>query len=156
MYVNCWRRCEKRVESYSSIPPPLQRLLMNRLTLTICLLAAPTLALAQERGPEEAARKFFETSVRPVLANRCFQCHGPEMQKGKLRVDSLAAILRGGRSGTALQAGKPDESLLVRAIRHDGPVQMPPKMKLPAKEIADLTLWVKMGAPWPDAKVVVK
>ena len=129
---------------------------MKRLVVTFCILVLPAAALGQERLPDEAARKFFETSVRPVLAIRCFQCHGPEMQKGKLRVDSLTALLRGGRSGPALQAGKPDESLLVQAIRHDGLVQMPPKMKMSAKEIADLTTWVKLGAPWPDAKVVVK
>ncbi len=113
-------------------------------------------ALGQQPVPDASARKFFETNVRPVLANRCFQCHGPEMQKGKLRVDSLSALVQGGRSGSAFKAGKPDDSLLIQAIRHDGAVQMPPKMKLPAKEIADLTAWVKMGAPWPDAKVVAK
>src|ERR1017187_8545840 len=105
--------------------------LMTRLTVSFCMLVLPAAAIGQERESDEAARKFFETSVRPVLANRCFQCHGPEMQKGKLRVDSLAAILRGGRSGPALPAGKPDESLLIQAIRHDCLVQMPPKMKLP-------------------------
>lgn len=130
--------------------------LMKRITVSFWVLVFPIAAFGQERMPDEAARTFFESRVRPVLANRCFQCHGPEMQKGRLRVDSLAAILRGSRSGHALQPGKPDESLLVQAIRHDGLVQMPPKMKLPAKEIADLTAWVRIGSPWPDAKVVVK
>ncbi|MSQ95036.1 MAG: DUF1553 domain-containing protein [Gemmataceae bacterium] len=130
---------------------------MRRFTLSLCtLLLSAVAVLGQAPVPDAAARKFFETNVRPVLANRCFQCHGPEMQKGKLRVDSLSALVQGGRSGSAFKAGKPDESLLIQAIRHDGLVQMPPKMKLPAKEIADLTAWIKMGAPWPDAKVVAK
>ena len=112
-------------------------------------------ALAQNKTIDPAALKFFETNVRPVLANRCFRCHGPEMQKSKLRVDSLAALLQGGKAGPALKAGRPDDSLLIQAIRHGESLQMPPRMKLPAKEIADLTAWVKMGAPWPDAKPIV-
>lgn len=109
----------------------------------------------QEPMANLAGLKFFETHVRPVLSNRCYECHGPEKQKGKLRVDSLAALLAGGKSGPALKAGKPDESLLIQAIRHGESLQMPPRMKLPAKEIGDLTAWVKMGAPWPDAKTQV-
>ncbi len=77
------------------------------------------------------------------------------MQKGKLRVDSQAALLEGGKSGPALIRGKVEESLLIQAIRHGESLQMPPRMKLPAKEIADLTAWVKAGAHWPNAKPVV-
>ncbi len=124
------------------------------LLLGLLLPAAP--AFAQDKGLDPAAVKFFETNVRPVLANRCFSCHGPEMQKSKLRIDSLAALLQGGRSGPALTMGKPDDSLMIQAIRHGETLQMPPKMKLPAREIADLTTWVKMGAPWPNAKGIAK
>lgn len=129
---------------------------MTRILFILGLLILPmTVALGQDKTLDPGAIKFFETSVRPVLANRCFSCHGPEMQKNKLRVDSLAALLQGGKSGPAFVAGKPDESLLIRAIRHGEALQMPPRMKLPAKEIADLTAWVKMGAPWPNAKLEV-
>jgi hypothetical protein len=99
--------------------------------------------------PEPAAARFFESNVRPVLAARCFECHGPAKQSGKLRLDSLAAALKGGRTGPAVAPGRPDESLLVNAVRHAGELQMPPKSKLLPKEIADLTRWVAMGAPWP-------
>jgi len=116
------------------------------------LMLPPAVALGQDKTLDLGAIKFFETNVRPVLANRCYSCHGPEMQKNKLRVDSLAALLQGGKSGPAFVAGKPDESLLIQAIRHGEALQMPPRMKLPAKEIADLTAWVKMGASWPNAK----
>src|SRR5436309_2517927 len=95
---------------------------------SILLFVLP--ALGQEKTAETAAIKFFETNVRPVLANRCYECHGPEMQKGKLRVDSLAALLQGGRSGPAILAGKPDESLMIQAIRHGETLKMPQKNKL--------------------------
>lgn len=126
---------------------------MTRQLLCICLL---TLFPALGRAGDEsaAAIRFFETNVRPVLANRCFSCHGPDKHKGDLRVDSLAAMLEGGKSGPALKPGYPDESLLIQAIRHSESLQMPPKTKLPAREIADLTAWVKQGAPWPSAKAV--
>src|SRR5205823_2665936 len=95
--------------------------------------------------------KFFEERVRPVLADRCFPCHGPEKQKGGLRLDSSAALLKGGGRGPAVVPGKPDESLLVSAVRHGEALKMPPKAKLPPQEVADLAAWVKTGAPWPDA-----
>jgi mono/diheme cytochrome c family protein len=83
-----------------------------------------------------------------VLANRCYECHGPELQESKLRVDSREALLTGGKSGPALRPGQPDESLMIRAIRHQAKPKMPPiGGKLPAKEIDDLAAWVKMGAP---------
>jgi hypothetical protein len=102
---------------------------------------------------DTAALKFFEDKVRPVLANRCFECHGPEKKKGGLRLDSRATILKGGDRGPAVQPGRPEESLLVGAIQHREALQMPPKNKLPPQEIAALTAWVRMGAPWPSAPV---
>lgn len=124
---------------------------MKSLAALFILLLGTASTLGQEKSPDPVAIAFFESHIRPVLANRCFGCHGPEKQKGGLRVDSLAALLEGGESGPALKRGKPDESRLIQAIRHGEALQMPPRMKLPPKEIADLTAWVKMGAPWPDA-----
>ena len=98
------------------------------------------------------ASEFFENKVRPVLAERCLECHGPETQKGNLRLDSLAAMLKGGDSGPALVPGKPDESLIVQVIGYTSDIKMPPKSKLPEREIADLTQWVKLGAPWPNSQ----
>ncbi len=68
--------------------------------------------------------------MRPVFATNCYKCHGPDKQNGELRLDSRAAILTGGESGPAIVPGKPDESLLIRAVSYlsDGP-QMPPKEK---------------------------
>ena len=102
---------------------------------------------------EDAARaqaKFFETEVRPILANRCFECHGEKKQKGGLRVDDIAFLKTGGENGPALVPGKPDESPLIEAVRYTkADFQMPPKKQLPPTEVAVLEKWVRLGAPWP-------
>lgn len=91
---------------------------------------------------------FFEKQVRPILANRCYACHGPHAGEGQagLRLDSLAGMLRGGRSGPALVPGQPERSLLIHAVNHDTSLQMPPKTKLPIDEVRTLTRWVDAGA----------
>ena len=114
------------------------------------------LIAAAASAADPAALKFFEERVRPILADRCLSCHGPDKQKGHLRLDSSAALLKGGDRGPAIVPGKPDDSLLVSAIRHGETVQMPPKTKLPPQEIADLTAWVKNGAPWPTTAADVR
>ncbi len=98
---------------------------------------------------------FFEKQVRPILANNCYPCHGPASGEGQagLRLDSLAGMLEGGRSGPALVPGKPDRSLFIHAVNHDTFVQMPPKTKLPLAEIRTLTRWVDEGAPWPNSPI---
>ncbi|MCH7685602.1 MAG: PSD1 domain-containing protein [Planctomycetes bacterium] len=110
-------------------------------------------------GDDPAKFKFFESKVRPILANRCYECHGPDVDEPEagLRLDSLAAMLIGGRTGPAIEPKRPDKSLLILQINHDPTVAgMPPKKKLPRAEVAALTKWVAMGAPWPDAKVPVR
>ena len=97
---------------------------------------------------------FFEKRVRPILANRCFACHGPHAGEGQagLRLDSMAGVLKGGRSGPAVVPSGAAQSLLIHAINHDTLLQMPPKSKLPLGEIAVLTEWVDTGANWPEHK----
>ncbi len=103
---------------------------------------------------------FFEKKVRPVLVEHCYKCHSKEADKvrGGLLLDTREALLQGGNSGPALVAGKPDDSLLVQAIRYkDEDLQMPPKgEKLSDNQIADLTEWVRRGAPDPRSVVVAK
>ena len=89
----------------------------------------------------------FEKEVRPLLVKHCVSCHGPDKQKGGLRLDSKAGWRTGGDSGPAIQPGKPESSLLVKALHgKDGLEQMPPKGKLADNEIAALTKWVLAGA----------
>jgi hypothetical protein len=91
---------------------------------------------------------FFETRVRPILAAQCYTCH-TNSRLGGLRVDSKEALLSGGNSGPAITPGKPDESLLIRAVRQtDERLKMPLGGKLKPAEIEALTTWVKLGAPW--------
>jgi mono/diheme cytochrome c family protein len=119
--------------------------------LALAQVAVPVQAGAPESSADvDAARaRFFENKVRPLLAEKCYACHGPEKQKGGLRLDSRAALLKGGENGAAVVAGKPDESLLVDAVNYAGP-EMPPSGKLDPSEIDTLTRWIAVGAPWPD------
>ena len=77
----------------------------------------------------------FENRVRPLLAARCVKCHGPRKQESNLRLDSRAAMMQGGDSGPAIVPGKAEESLLVKAIRHEGDIQMPPDARLKDEQI---------------------
>lgn len=96
---------------------------------------------------------YFETHIRPVLADRCFDCHSQDNAESDLDLSSRAGMLRGGQLGSALKPGQPAASLLISAIRHDEFIKMPPKEKLSSRDIAHFTRWVEMGAPWPNSKV---
>ncbi len=114
-------------------------------------VAAP--GAAGEPSPSPEALEFFEKEVRPVLAENCYLCHGATLQQGGLRLDSRAELLKKLKSGApAVVAGRPEESSLIRAIRHDGKIKMPPQGKLPERAVAALTRWVRMGAPWPEVR----
>ncbi len=102
------------------------------------------------KAPSAQQTDFFESRIRPVLAEHCFRCHGPRKQESGLRLDSRQGLLKGNDAGPVVVAGQPEESPLIVAIRHDSQVKMPPKAKLPAQVIADLTTWVKRGIPWPE------
>ena len=119
----------------------------------VCALVRPS--HAADPSPEDV--RFFETRIRPLLAEKCFKCHGPEKQKSDLRLDSAEALKKGGDSGQLLVVpDKPDESLLLRAVRHaEGVEKMPHNGKLKDTEIADLAAWIKRGAPFPAAAKVV-
>jgi hypothetical protein len=98
--------------------------------------------------PEHA--EFFEVRIRPILAAHCYSCHGPKKQESGLRLDSRARLMEGTDAGPVVVPGRPEESSLVDAIGHNAAVKMPPKRKLPAQAITDLTAWVRMGVPWPE------
>jgi mono/diheme cytochrome c family protein len=102
-----------------------------------------------------AAPDFFETKVRPVLANNCYSCHAATAMGG-LRLDSRDAMMKGASRGPAVVAGDPDKSPLVLAIRQtDEKLKMPMGGKLKDSEIDDLVAWVKAGAVWPAATAAV-
>jgi mono/diheme cytochrome c family protein len=114
------------------------------------LATIDTRASDPDAPPDPSATAFFESAVRPILVEHCHSCHGPAKAKAGLRLDSRAAVLAGGESGPAIVLGMPGESLLIDAINYGELHQMPPKSKLEDAEIAALTRWVAIGAPWPE------
>jgi len=116
-------------------------------------LATVAVISVRAAEPTKAQLDFFESKVRPVLADNCYKCHSTSSEKVKagLLLDSRDAVLKGGDSGPAIVRGDPEKSLLIKAIRYTDPdLQMPPKdKKLSDQQIADLVTWVKMGAPDP-------
>jgi cytochrome c553 len=117
--------------------------------LFLALLASPS---GRAQTPEA---DHFEKKVRPILVAHCVSCHGPTRARGDLRLDLATGMAKGGKSGAVVVPGKPDDSLLIRAIRHDGDVKMPPERKLSEAQIADLAAWVKSGARWPASMPVL-
>src|SRR5690606_34074584 len=97
------------------------------------------------------ALTFFESKVRPLLVEHCYECHGPDQQEAELRVDSYAELLAGGTSGASVVPGNVEESLLLAAVSYrDEALQMPPDGKLSDEQIAVLTQWIADGARHPD------
>ena len=109
------------------------------------------MALAQD----PASAQFYTEKVVPVLEAHCYQCHGGTAHRGGLSLATKAGMLKGGHDGTVLVPGKPESSLIVKLIRHEGPADdpmpMPPnKPKLSDDDIAVVEQWVKAGALMPD------
>ncbi|HYV38763.1 MAG TPA: DUF1549 domain-containing protein, partial [Gemmataceae bacterium] len=99
------------------------------------------------------AIEFFESKIRPVLVENCIRCHGPEKQKAGLRLDSAEAMLKGSLSNVVVVPGHPEKSLLIEAVHQKGELKMPPDEKLTPESIANLTEWIKAGAPWPGTVI---
>jgi mono/diheme cytochrome c family protein len=119
------------------------------------LRAADTPAVASAIAPNDL--QFFESKIRPILADRCYKCHSHDADKvkGGLMLDTREALMHGGNSGASIVPGKPGDSLLIQAVNYkDEDLQMPPKGdKLSDAQIADLTEWVRRGAPDPRSLV---
>ncbi|MEY3175069.1 MAG: hypothetical protein RLZZ436_2983 [Planctomycetota bacterium] len=117
----------------------------------LLLVAACVPAVAQDT-PQFTREQldFFESRIRPVLAEHCLECHSADSRplQGGLRLDSRAGVVQGGDSGPAAVPGQPDSSLLLKALRHDG-YEMPPAGKLADSIVADFESWIRMGLPDP-------
>jgi mono/diheme cytochrome c family protein len=124
----------------------LPRLPRSLLLLALWLLSEGALLAADPTD-------LFESRVRPLLVQRCQKCHGLKMRKGGLSLDNAEGVRRGGDSGPVVVPGKPEESLLIQAVRQRGERRMPPDGKLKPDEIANLEAWVKAGATWPGGEV---
>jgi len=129
---------------------------LRAVVLPLALLAIDPLALcvrAEAVAVAPQARQedldFFEAQIRPILVKHCAECHSRAAgdPEGGLSFDGRSDFLAA--EGVAV-AGKPDESLLVKVVRYDGDLQMPPDGKLPAAAIQTIEEWVRRGLPWPD------
>ena len=124
---------------------------MQLSSLILFALAALGLAVAAQDPKTDPLAVLFETKVRPILVNRCEECHADDAG-GKLRLDTREGLMKGGESGPAIIIGDADASLLMQAVRHShATLKMPKKRaKLPDEEIAVLAQWIQSGAYWPD------
>ncbi|MEX0676253.1 MAG: PSD1 and planctomycete cytochrome C domain-containing protein [Pirellulales bacterium] len=127
-------------------------MIARRIAVGFARAACLTLLCAQARcgEPSRADVEQFEQRVRPLLAARCWKCHGEEKQESSLRLDSAAGVTGGGDSGPVVVPGDPDESRMIRAIRYADDPKMPPDGQLSDAEISVLTNWVNDGARWPN------
>jgi hypothetical protein len=125
---------------------------MRWTTAVLLAVMGPSWAWAQ--SPSSADVHFFESRIRPLLAKNCFSCHSQQTgkQRGGLQLDSKARLLQGGDSGPVIVPGRPENSLLIRAVRQtDQQLQMPPMGKLQAQEVAVLEEWIRRGAVFPGS-----
>ncbi|MFT5322963.1 MAG: hypothetical protein ACI8P0_000808 [Planctomycetaceae bacterium] len=129
------------------------------------LISSWQLSIAADEKPSDAkpaserntpkfdakAVEFFRKKVQPLLKARCFECHSKDSRRleGGLRLDARPLVLKGGDTGTSAVPGKPTESLLIEAINYES-LEMPPKGKLPAGEIAIFKKWIELGLPWSE------
>lgn len=151
MKIGCW---------YQAIGP----VRIIALVWTFFAISAALTGRADDGSPAVSAEamRFFEQKVRPLLVDKCFQCHAvtpdnKEQIKGGLRLDSREAILVGGDNGAAVVPGNVDGSLLVKAVRYADPaIVMPPDNKLSAGEIAIFEEWVRLGMPMPSGDATTK
>jgi hypothetical protein len=118
--------------------------------ILIVWLATVSNSRSQLQAVEPEQLEFFEKQVRPLLAEHCWGCHGPKRQEAGLRLDSRAAVLRGGDGGLVVRPGDAAGSDLLRAVRREGETKMPPDRPLPAAAIQVLTRWIEWSLPWPE------
>lgn len=122
--------------------------------LLLGAFAAPSLIAA------DAGEAAFKEKVWPIIEASCTGCHGEKKQRGKLRLDSKEAWLKGGENGKIVEAGHPEKSSVVKSIKweaDDPDMNMPPQKKdkdtkLTADQVKIIEEWIKAGMPWPAAK----
>ncbi len=117
----------------------------------IWLLAAclfPTVSAADEQQKSADSAQLFRTRIAPLLQQSCLKCHSSDKTEGGLNLSTHAGLLKGGESGPAVDLANPQASLLLQAVRYEGP-QMPPTGRLAASQVQDIETWVQSGLPWP-------
>src|SRR5688572_22229559 len=117
------------------------------------LIARPPATSGADSGRDSAGLEFFESRIRPILVEHCYECHsaGSAKVKADFLLDTREGLLKGGESGKpGLVPGDARSSRLIQAVEWKDPdFQMPPRKKLGPQQIADLAAWVSLGAPDP-------
>jgi cytochrome c len=129
----------------------------SRLALVLSLVVTASAATVSRAVsislPLEATPKYYSEHVQPILQANCYRCHAGLNRRGGLQLDTRAGLMRGGKDGVVIVSGHPEQSLLVKLIRHEGPANdpksMPPKSKLSDAEIATIIGWIRAGAVMP-------
>ena len=125
---------------------------MKRTISLTAMLLASLLSMSGHAARADEHDDLFEAKIRPVLVGTCFRCHGDAKMSAGLRIDSREMLLKGGEAGPAIVPGKPEESLLIKAIQRQADVSaMPPEKDkaLRADQVAAFVEWITSGAVWP-------
>jgi cytochrome c len=113
----------------------------------------PMVAVPATHELSPGSVEFYDQKVKPIFAANCYRCHGGMNHKGGLSIATMAGMLKGGHDGAVLVPGHPEESMLIKLIRHEGPKNDPmpmppaPRPKISDDDIATVTAWVAAGAP---------
>jgi hypothetical protein len=145
-----------RMTSRSQRSPSARRALIEGSVLFVLGLGSIFLLQSDQllAATDPAKVEFFEKKIRPLLIENCINCHSAENGgKGNFRVDDRVGIIEGGGRGAAIIPGHPEQSLLIKAVRHQGGLEMPPKKQLSDEQIADLEKWILDGAAWPELEI---
>jgi hypothetical protein len=132
---------------------------MRLASKTSCLILVMSITHGIAAGQADAkGGSYFTEHVAPILCARCTSCHNEQLQASDLSFLTRQEVLTGGERGPSIVPYKPEESILIHAVRRDGglmklPEMMPPGPKLPEQEIDTLTEWVKRGAPWGNGNL---
>jgi mono/diheme cytochrome c family protein len=124
-------------------------LALTLVSLPLLTALSPADAQTPPQTPPDALA-FFESRVRPLLAEHCHSCHGPNKQEGGLRLDLKEAAFKGGDAGPVILPGNREESPIIEAVRRTGATPMPPKQALADVDVNTLIQWIEKGAHWPD------
>ena len=120
---------------------------MIRHSAFLCLLLVTINASIHAEDP--SSPDFFESRIRPILVEHCIGCHGESHQEAGLRLDSGEGFRQGSDSGLIVDSSLPHDSLILRTVRYEGDIRMPPDGRLSDEQIRAIEQWVKAGAVWP-------
>lgn len=125
------------------------------LGLVVAASMGPSKQVQAAAGQDASGLKMYSDKVVPIFQANCYRCHGGMNHRGGFVMDTKEGMAKGGHDGTVIVPGHPEQSLLVKLIRHEGPADdpmpMPPhKDKISDADIATVEQWVKAGAIMPE------